>query len=599
MNLSLNTLRSAYQSGATSPRAVIAEIIKQCEQSQDHNIWIYRLSTEELEPYLQRLEACAPNSLPLYGIPFAIKDNIDLAVVPTTAACKEFAYTPEKSAFVVQRLIDAGAIPVGKTNLDQFATGLVGTRSPYGACKNSFDPQQISGGSSSGSAVAVAMGMASFALGTDTAGSGRVPACFNNLVGVKPSIGLLSASGMLPACRSLDCMTIFALHSDDAAQILNVAEGEDGADAYSRANPFANSARHYGKHTGPLRLGVMKAEQLQFFGHHGYQRCYQQSLKAIADSGIELLEVDMSAFLEAARLLYEGPWVAERYLATMPLIENKPAALLDVTRTIISSGVEGTATDAFAAQYKLKALRKQAQQILDSVDALLTPTAGRPYRIDELNADPITLNSNMGYYTNYMNLFDLAGVAVPIAFTDQVFPFGLTLVGEAFTDRYLLSMANRLQQQFQLPLGKEQGAYPGLSDAPVATNQSIAVVVCGAHLEGMPLNWQLSERGGKLLQKTHSAPDYKLYALAGGPPFRPGMVVAPAGEGAAIEVEVWSVPATEFGSFVAGIPAPLGIGKVKLADGSLVSGFICEASGLAGAEDITHLGGWRKYMATK
>ncbi|MFT7405823.1 allophanate hydrolase [Zhongshania sp.] len=599
MNLSLTALRAAYLAGTTTPREVFGIIAQRCEQYHDHNIWIYTLSVGELEPYFQRLESASAQALPLYGIPFAIKDNIDLAGVPTTAACESFAYTPESSAFVVQRLIDAGAIPVGKSNLDQFATGLVGTRSPWGACKNSFDPSMISGGSSAGSAVSVALGMATFSLGTDTAGSGRVPACFNNLVGVKPSIGLLSASGMLPACRSLDCMTIFALQCDDANAILTVAEGEDGADAYSRANSFANGARHYGQWQGALRMGVLAADQLVFFGHEEYATCYQQTLSAIAESGVELVEVDFAPFIDAARLLYEGPWVAERYIATSPLIQERPEALLDVTRTIISAGDKGSAVDAFKAQYRLKALRKAATAVLASVDCLLTPTAGRPYSIDEVNADPIRLNSNLGYYTNYMNLFDLAGVAVPTGFTESGFPFGLTLVGEAFSDRRLLSVANRIQQLFKLPLGKSQSDYQALSAASANNSQRIAVAVCGAHLQGQPLNWQLTERGGYLLSQTLSLPDYKLYALAGGPPFRPGMVIAPQGEGCAIEVEVWSVPASEFGSFVAGIPAPLGIGKVSLQDGSQVSGFICEASGLAGAEDISHFGGWRQYLAAK
>tara|TARA_R110001592_G_scaffold23259_6_gene91402 strand:+ start:4429 stop:6228 length:1800 start_codon:yes stop_codon:yes gene_type:complete len=599
MNLSLTTLRAAYLAGTTTPREVFGIIAQRCEQYRDHNIWIYPLSMVELEPYFQRLESASAQDLPLYGIPFAIKDNIDLAGVPTTAACESFAYTPQSSAFVVQRLIDAGAIPVGKANLDQFATGLVGTRSPWGACKNSFDASMISGGSSAGSAVSVALGMATFSLGTDTAGSGRVPACFNNLVGVKPSIGLLSASGMLPACRSLDCMTIFALQCDDANAILTVAEGEDAADAYSRANSFANGTRHYGQWQGSLRMGVLAADQLAFFGHEDYAACYQKALDAIAESGVELVEVDFAPFIEAARLLYEGPWVAERYIATSPLIQERPEALLDVTRTIISAGDKGSAVDAFKAQYRLKTLRKAATAVLASVDCLLTPTAGRPYSIDEVNAEPIKLNSNLGYYTNYMNLFDLAGVAVPTGFTESGFPFGLTLVGEAFSDRRLLSVANRIQQLLKLPLGKLQSDYQALSSVPVNNSQRIAVAVCGAHLQGQPLNWQLTERGGYLLSQTMSSPDYKLYALAGGPPFRPGMVIAPQGEGCAIEVEVWSVPASEFGSFVAGIPAPLGIGKVSLQDGSQVSGFICEASGLAGAEDISHFGSWRQYLAAK
>jgi allophanate hydrolase len=596
-SLSLMDLRGRYLDGSLTPRALFATIAERIAEYADHNIWIHTLHPDELEPYFSRLEQADIAALPLYGIPFAIKDNIDLAGVATTAACAEFAYTPQRSAFVVQRLIDAGAIPVGKSNLDQFATGLVGTRSPWGACKTSFDPTMVSGGSSAGSAVSVALGMASFSLGTDTAGSGRVPACFNNLVGVKPSIGLLSASGMLPACRSLDCITIFALHCDDANSLLAVAEGEDASDAYSRVNPFANQSRHYGAWHGPLKIGVLPESQLRFFEHEGYTSAYKQTVANLAASGIEFVELDFSPFIEAARLLYEGPWVAERYIATSPLIQKNPEAMLDVTLKIISGGETATAVQAFLAQYRLKELRKAAELLIAGVDCLLTPTAARPYSIDAVNADPITLNSNLGYYTNYMNLFDMAGVAVPTGFTDSGFPFGVTLIGKAFTDRRLLSIANRIEQRCTLPLGRDQGSFQPTTAPTMTDQQRISIAVCGAHLDGQPLNWQLRERGAYLLQKTCSAANYKLFALAGGPPFRPGMVVAPKGEGRAIEVEVWSLPTSEFGSFVAGIPAPLGIGKVSLQDCSQVCGFICEASGLVGAEDITELASWRAYLA--
>lgn len=605
-SLSLRDLRAAYLEAGDRAAELVGELLSAIRQRsaalQDHNIWIHLLTEDEQASYLSKLKGVSPDTLPLYGVPFAIKDNIDLAGIPTTAACPAYAYTPQNSATVVKQLIAAGAIPVGKTNLDQFATGLVGTRSPWGPGRNSFNPEMISGGSSAGSALAVALGLATFSLGTDTAGSGRIPACFNNLVGLKPSIGLLSSTGMLPACRSLDCISIFALNCDDANGVLAVAEGQDDSDAFSRVSPFSNSARHYGSQRGALTLGVMKPEQLEFFGHDGYAAAYWASLEKLLAAGIELVEVDMSAFLEAARLLYEGPWVAERYIATRSLIEQRPEQMHEVTRAIISGGVRPSAIDAFSAQYRLKALRQAAQKVLDSVDALLTPTAGRPYRIAEVAADPITLNSNLGYYTNYMNLFDLAGLAVPAGFAEHngmTLPFGLTLVGEAFSDRWLLSIGNRLQHIFQLPLGKHLAEYQALSESPVAAPQRVSVVVCGAHLSGQPLNWQLTERGARLETATHSAPDYQLYALAGGPPFRPAMVRAPREQGHAIEVEVWSIPTAEFGSFVAGIPAPLGIGKVRLADGRELCGFICEGGGLAGAEDISHFGGWRAYLASK
>ncbi len=592
--LTINTLRQAYHRGDLTPAQVLARIRDASAQQAHRNIWIYLLSESELQPYLDALQHKSLTDSPLWGIPFAIKDNIDLAGIPTSAGCEAFTYVPEHSAHVVQRLIDAGAIPVGKTNLDQFATGLNGTRSPWGACRNAYDDAYISGGSSSGSAVAVALGLASFSLGTDTAGSGRVPACFNNLVGLKPTRGLLSASGMVPACRSLDCMTVFAHNSDDAHQVLSCAEGFDPADGYSRANPYPNHPRHYGRREGAITLGIIPPSQLRFFGDEGYAAAYQQTLEALSAAGVELVEIDYQPFDEAARLLYEGPWVAERYLAIEDIIKHQPDALLPVIREIIGPGGEPRATDLFRAQYRLEALRQQCLPQLDKVDALLTPTAGRLFTIEEMLAEPIARNSELGYYTNYMNLLDMTSIAIPTTFTSGGLPFGVTLVSKAFTDRALLSLATRLQPL--LPLSAlDYPASAATIDTSVDDQRTIEITVCGAHLEGLPLNWQLTERGATLIQRTQTASRYRMYALAGGPPFRPGLI-RDSSTGAAIEVEVWRIPAEFFGSFVAGIPAPLGIGKVELADGSWTNSFICESYGIEDAEEITHLGGWRAYL---
>ncbi|MES2624606.1 MAG: allophanate hydrolase [Pseudomonadota bacterium] len=596
LSLGIGSLRQHYLNGDFTPRDLLDALRAKAATYAEYGIWIHQLTESEVAPYLAALEQRAIADLPLYGIPFAIKDNIDLAGIPTTAACAAFAYTPQDSAFVVRRLLDAGAIPVGKTNLDQFATGLVGVRSPYGVCRNSFDPEMISGGSSSGSAVAVALGLASFALGSDTAGSGRIPACFNNLVGFKPSLGLVSTTGLVPACRSLDCVSLFTLTADDANTVFSYAEGEDSADCYSRANPFSNSKRHYGTHEGSLRVGVPAKDQLEFFGHRGYEQAWQAALQQLQDRGVDVFEIDFSAFMEAARTLYEGPWVAERYITASDLINNQPDALLDVTRIIIERGKEVSGVDSFAAQYRLKSLRKQAQKILERIDCLLTPTAGRPYRIAEVLANPIELNSNLGYYTNYMNLFDLTAVAVPTGFTDSGFPFGVTLAAERDSDRLLLSIAKRMQGIFQVHLAREPGVADTGISMPSAEQRHVSVAVCGAHLEGQPLNWQLTERGGVLKERTVSAPRYHLYALAGGKIMRPAMMLANDSSGRAIEVEVWSLPASEFGSFVAAIPPPLGIGKVILANNTQVPGFICEVSGLVGAQDITQFGSWRAYL---
>ena len=598
IDFGINALKQAYAAGTLTPAQVMADIRARAAQTADYNIWLHLMTEAEQAPYLEALTSKSPAECPLWGIPFAIKDNIDLANIPTTAGCAEFAYTPSQSAHVVQQLINVGAIPVGKTALDQFATGLNGTRSPIGPCHNSFNRDYISGGSSSGSSVALALGLCSFSLGTDTAGSGRVPACFNNLVGLKPSRGLLSNTGLVPACRSLDCISIFAFNSDDANTALAAAEGFDPRDAYSRENPYSNKARHYGQRTGPLTIGIIPPTQLQFFNDEDYQNAYYATLKTLSDSGITLVEIDYAPFAEAARLLYEGPWVAERYLATQPIIDEQPEVIFPVVRDIIAPGNKPLATDVFKAQYRLNGLKRACQAQIASVDCLLTPTAGRHFTIEEMLAEPIKRNSELGYYTNYMNLADLASIAVPTQLTPKGMPFGITLVSHAFSDRALLAIANRFQQIF--PLNKGTLPYAAIPEAinPTANPSTVDVVVCGAHLEGLPLNWQLTERGATLKTRTQTAPNYRLYALAGGPPFRPALVFDKT-QGAAIEVEVWTLPLSEFGSFVANIPAPLGIGKVTLADGSCVSGFICEGYGVIDAVEITHLGGWRGYLASK
>ncbi|MBJ7554502.1 allophanate hydrolase [Marinomonas spartinae] len=597
LDMGFSALRSAYQAGTTSPESVMADIRARAADYKDHNIWIHLLTETEQAVWLEGLKSKDMDTHPLWGIPFAIKDNIDLAGIPTTAGCDAFAYTPSASAQVVQQLIDAGAIPVGKTNLDQFATGLNGTRSPYGACHNSFHYDYISGGSSSGSAVAVALGLASFSLGTDTAGSGRVPACFNNLVGVKPSIGLLSATGLVPACRSLDCITIFAYNTDDANIALAAAEGFDEQDGYSRQNPFDNQARHYGLRTGPLTVGVIPAHQLKFFGDESYEKAYFETLALLKEQGFAFQEIDYAPFDEIAQLLYEGPWVSERYIATQPLIDENPEAIFPVVREIIAPGGKPPATALFKAQYRINDLKQICLAQMAKVDCLLTPTAGRHFTIAEMLAEPIKHNSELGYYTNFMNLIDLASIAVPTVMTDNDMPFGITLVGPTFSDRMLMSIANRIQQALPLNKGALEVVATPSNTTPVGNPKTIDVMVCGAHLAGQPLNWQLTERGATLKAKTTTATMYRMYALAGGPPLRPGLILDK-DNGNAIDVEVWSVPTQHLGSFVAGIPAPLGIGKITLADGSQVAGFICEPYGIEDAQDITHFKGWRAYLAS-
>jgi allophanate hydrolase len=588
--LAIGDLLNGYAAGKVSPREVMADVLMRIDTAPEHNAWIARLSREQVFEYADALTAHSPKDLPLYGVPFAIKDNIDLAGIPTTAACSEFAYTPAASATVVQKLIDAGAIPIGKTNLDQFATGLVGTRSPYGAGRNSFNPEFISGGSSSGSAVAVAMGLVSFSLGTDTAGSGRVPAAFNNLIGLKPSCALLSTRGVVPACRSLDSVSIFSITASDARRVLRVAAGFDFFDEYSRV------MQHGAFDTTAFRFGVPRASQLEFFGDDAYARLFAASVTNLERIGGQRVEIDFEPFLQTARLLYDGPWIAERYAAIAKFIEDRPQALHPITRQIIEPATRRTAVETFQAQYRLQALRRQAAGVWGNIDVLVTPTAGTIYRIDVVDADPVRLNSNLGYYTNFVNLLDLTAVAVPAGFRGDGLPFGITMIAPSGSDEALLRLADRAHQ-----VG-ERGYGADLSVSEVARAMSpdvapgfMAIAVCGAHMQGLPLNRQLIDRGGYFVKQTQSAPLYRFYALPGGPPARPGMIRVNE-NGGAIELEVWALPHEQVGSFLAGIPSPLGLGKVLLADGSSVTGFICEANAAEGAQDITHLGGWRAFL---
>lgn len=593
ISLDIASLRRRYQSGELTPLELVEDLLAHLAGEDSHHIWISRLDATALRAYAWNLEGKDIASLPLYGIPFAIKDNIDLAGLPTTAGCPEYAYTPEHSATVVQRLIDAGAIPLGKTNLDQFATGLNGTRSPYGACRNAFNPDFISGGSSSGSAVAVALGLASFSLGTDTAGSGRVPAAFNNLVGHKPSCGALSTRGVVPACRSLDAVSVFALSAEDAERVMTVAAGFDAADEYSR--PLAPHGFDFGRAAG-FRFGVPLQKDLQFFGNAEAERLFGAAVERLKTLGGTPVAVDLAPFLETARLLYGGPWVAERYLAIRNFFDTQPDKVFPPVREIIAGGRDISAADTFAHLYKLRALKRTCDAVWSEIDVMLTPTAGTIYRVDEMEADPIRLNANLGYYTNFMNLLDLAATAVPAGFQNDGLPFGVTLIAPPHQDGPLLHLASRMQQALGGRLGATEHALPPAETLNLLPDGQVRVAVVGAHLSGLPLNVQLTERNARLISATQTAPTYRFYALPDGK--RPGLIQVAEG-GASIACEVWEMPASQFGSFVAGIPAPLGIGKLELADGTVVNGFICEGVGVGDAQDITDYGGWRAWLANR
>jgi allophanate hydrolase len=590
LSLDFAALRAAYAAGL-QPVALVDEVLARIAARGNDGVWIEPLSRTAIEPYLRQLAGLDPTRAPLWGLPFAIKDNIDLAGVPTTAACPQFAYSPSADAPAVARVIAAGAIPIGKTNLDQFATGLVGVRSPYGVARNPFDAAMIPGGSSSGSAVAVSAGLVSFAFGTDTAGSGRVPAAFNNIVGLKPSCGLISTSGVVPACRSLDCVSIFALTVADAAAVTAVAAGFDARDPFSRRAPAAPDA------VAAARIGVPAAAQLQWCGNRDGAQLFDAAIAHLQAQGHAPVEVDIEPFLAAGRLLYEGPWVAERYAAIRAFFDAHADAMHPVTRAVIGGGAQPSAADAFAATYRLRALKRAVEPTWERIDALLLPTAATGYRVDAVEADPLRLNAQLGVYTNFVNLLDLCGVAVPAGLQPNGFPFGVTLLAPAFHEPVLLPLAAALHAAAVVRLGATSHPLPdsAASALPSAVASSVELAVCGAHLSGLPLNHQLTERGARLVVATRTAPEYRLVALPDG---RPGLDRVGVG-GTAIEVEVWSVPLATFGSFVAAIPPPLGIGTVRLADGGAVKGFLCEAIAAAVAPDISACGGWRAYLATK
>jgi allophanate hydrolase len=588
-SLAIGDLLTGYAARRFTPDDVVNDVLAGLETAPKHNIWITRLNCDQVLSYVRALDGKDPQNLPLYGVPFAIKDNIDLAGIPTTAACPEYGYVPQRSATVVQKLIAAGAIPIGKTNLDQFATGLVGTRSPYGAGRNAFNPEFISGGSSSGSALAVAMGLVSFSLGTDTAGSGRVPAAFNNLIGLKPSCGLVSTHGVMPACRSLDCVSVFSLTASDARQVLRVVEGFDPLDDYSRVV----ARRAFDAET--FRFGVPRTDQLQFFGDSDYAKLFDAAVIRLQGLGGQRVEIDFEPFLDTARLLYEGPWVAERYAAIADFIARRPQALHPVTQQIISGATQRHAVETFQAQYRLQALRRQVAAVWNDIDVLLTPTAGTVYRITDLESDPIRLNTDLGYYTNFMNLLDLAAVAIPAGFRADGLPFGATLAAPAGSDEALLRLAGRAHDVESYGCGNRLPIEACHSMPTDVAPGFIAIAVCGAHMRGLPLNHQLTARGGYFVRTDRSAACYRLYVLPGGPPARPGMMRVATG-GSAIELEIWALPEEQMGSFLTGIPAPLGLGKVLLADQAQVTGFVCESHAAADAQDITELGGWRAYL---
>ncbi len=530
---------------------------------------------------------------PLAGLRFAVKDNIDVAGLPTTAGCPAFSHEPGQHAAVVRRLLAAGAQVAGKTNLDQFACGLNGTRSPYGAVPNAFDARYVCGGSSSGSAYVVATGQVDFALGTDTAGSGRVPAGLNNIVGLKPTRGLVSAHGVVPASQSVDCVSIFATTVSLAARVLQQCMGHDARDPYSRKLRLRDTPL-----PAVFRFGL--PDRLEFFGDDLARAAFQQAITRMQALGGRAVTIDYAPLAKAAALLYDSALVAERYAAIRPFFDGRAQDVMEPVRSIIGSGGGFSAADLCEAQTRLRELGQLADAMWDRIDLLLVPTAPTHYTVAQMLADPIALNRNLGTYTNFVNLLDYAALSVPSSLRPDGLPFGVTLVGPCASDWQLADLGQRFHQATGLTQGATGAPLPAPQPIPgLSHNLNVKVAVVGAHLSGMPLNWQLTERGATLLHTADTAPDYRLFALPGTQPPKPGLVRVAAGTGAAIALEVWEMPVQQYGAFVALIPAPLGIGTLTLGDGSAVQGFVCEAHATAGATDISDYGGWRAYMATR
>ena len=589
----IESLHSAYAAGL-SPADVVGECFRRLDAVGDPGIFLHLMDLAAVQAEAAALGSFDPVAKPLWGVPFAIKDNIDADGVPTTAACPDFAYVAEKDSFVVATLRAAGALLIGKTNLDQFATGLVGVRTPYSVPKNAIDPAIVPGGSSSGSAVAVSHGIVSFALGTDTAGSGRVPAALNNIVGLKPSLGALSNSGVVPACRSLDTISIFALSVEDAYRAFQSAAAYDESDSYARhvATPDLGAAPN------SFVVGVPDQASLEFFGDEAQAASYRAALQSITAMGGEIAQINFQPFYDIAQMLYGGVWVAERFAAIEAMLKGSPESVHPTTRKVIEAATQFDAVDTFKSLYRLQDLKRSIAPALTGVDFLCVPTVPTFASVDELNADPIGPNSRLGTYTNFVNLLDMCGIAVPTAPRKDGRPGSVTLLAPSGKDVDIAEIARALHQQSGVGMGATGWAVPMTPPPPAKVrDDEIAVAVVGAHMSGLPLNHELIRLGARFVRADKTSGDYRLFSLPGGPPTRPGLIRTE--NGAAIDLEVWGLPLTAFGTFMSGIPQPLGIGTLTLADGSHVKGFVCEQCATEDAEDVTHFGGWRSFLSNQ
>ena len=600
-DLSFDSMWKYYFYDKYLPSSLFVKLMERIDTADRPEIWISRVSQTRLIAQVEKLDEALQihgeqvlNNMPLFGLPFAVKDNIDVEGMLTTAACPNFAYTPQASAYVLQKLQEAGAILIGKTNLDQFATGLVGTRSPYGVVRNAHHSGYVSGGSSSGSAVAVALQLVSFALGTDTAGSGRIPAGFNGIVGLKPTRGLVSTRGVLPACRTLDCVSIFAQNVQDSWRVLHAIAGFDSKNEYSR-HILQSGMRRNG-----YRVAV--PDTLEFCGDECAQTAFSEAMAQIKNlPNVQVRTIPFYPFVEAAKLLYQGPWVAERRAAIGSFFEKQSQTMDPIVRNIISQADQFNAVDTFKAGYRLAELKRDAECLMTGIDFLVVPTAPTIPTIAAVNSDPIIRNSELGYYTNFVNFFDLAALSIPAKVRSDGLPAGITLISKCGSDYLLATAGEEVQAEFDridTTRKKYQGNYSVVANPLPYEEPTVQVAVVGAHLDGQPLNWQLLERGARKLLSTSTSKNYRLYALSDSIPPKPGLERVMEG-GSAIELELWEMPQRNFGSFVTEIPAPLGIGSVQLSDGRYVKGFICEQWALNGAQDISFHGGWRAYLASQ
>lgn len=590
LRMTIVDIHAAYAIG-TSPQDVVKQVFARIDAVNDPHIFLALANQEDALAEAAALGAFDSDK-PLWGIPFVVKDNIDVAGFETTAACPAYAYTAEQDAFVVAQLRAAGAIFIGKTNLDQFATGLVGIRTPYGAPLNSIDPEIVPGGSSGGSGVAVGHGIVPLSLGTDTAGSGRVPAALNNIVGLKPTLGALSANGVVPACRSIETISIFALTVSDAYAAYEVCCAYDPDDAFARpvtALPLT------APDAAPV-IGIPSADSIEFLGDAVQAASFYTAVDLLKAAGTEIKEIDFAPLYAVAHMLYEGAWVAERYTVIEDLLKRDADAILPVTRQIIGKAESLSAADAFRGFYRLKELARAAEPALAGVDMLCVPTIPRFHTVAELEADPVTPNSNFGTYTNFVNLLDMCGIAVPVPARSDGRPGSVTLLAASGKDADIAVIARSLEAAGQRRLGATDWIFETPPNLPSRAPEVLTVAVCGAHMAGLPLNHQLTDRGAAFVRSARTTDAYRFYALAGGPPARPGLVRGAAGSGAPIAVELWDLPLAQVGHFLSGIPAPLGIGSVELEDGTSVHGFVCEAVGTEGAKDITSIGNWRDFV---